>query len=94
VNDGIAISIMTYAEVYEGIQFGSDRAIYETGLRRLVAGLRVLGINRTVARRYAAIRGDLHGRGLLIPQPDILIAATAIHYNLVPVTRDKLERIA
>lgn len=86
--DGMAMSIMTFGEIYEGIYYGRDQQKHELGLRALLRDIRVLGINRSVARQYARIRGDLRARGLLIPQPDTLIAATALYYDLTLVTRN------
>jgi predicted nucleic acid-binding protein len=45
-------------------------------------------ITRSIARQFALIRGDLRAKGLLIPDPDLYIAATAIHHNLTLVTRN------
>jgi predicted nucleic acid-binding protein len=50
--------------------------------------VRVLPISRPVARRYVLIRGSLRRQGRLIAQPDLLIAATAIHHDLTLVTRN------
>src|SRR6266545_3113582 len=86
--DGYAISIMTYGEVYEGIYFGRNRPAHEAGFRRFLRGVQVLPINRTTARQFAIIRGTLRAQGQLIPQPDILIGATSISYNLILVTRN------
>jgi predicted nucleic acid-binding protein len=83
-----AISIMTYGEVYQGIYYGRDRAQNEKAFRRFLRGVTVLGVSRVVARQYAIVRGDLQARGMLIAQPDILIAATAIHHGLELVTRN------
>jgi tRNA(fMet)-specific endonuclease VapC len=88
IPDGIAISVITLAEVYEGIYYGSDPVHDERGLRRFLRGVIVLHVDTDVARRYAVIRGSLRQQGLLIPQPDILIAATAIHHDLILVTRN------
>lgn len=88
VHDGIAISIITFAEVYEGIYYGRDRAHYAQIFHNFLRGARVLGISRAVARRFAIIRGDLRARGQLLPQPDLLIAATALHHDLALVTRN------
>ena len=93
--DGIAVSIVSYAEVYEGIYFGQDRKRHEAAFREFLRGVRVLPINRTTARRFAMIRGQLRIQGQLIPQPDIFIAATALVYDLTLVTRNirDLQRI-
>ncbi len=86
VVEGLAISIVTYAEVYEGIYYGRDPASNEAAFRHFLRGVRVLGINRTTARRFAMIHGRLRAQGLLIPPPDLVIAATAIQHDLTLMT--------
>lgn len=39
-------------------------------------------------QRFARLRGDLRRKGQLIGDPDILIAATALHHDLMLVTRN------
>src|SRR5947209_6257249 len=67
LTDGMAISIVTYAEVLEGIYYGRNPAHHEAMFRRLVRGIDVLGVSRRVAERYARISGQLRSQGLLIP---------------------------
>jgi tRNA(fMet)-specific endonuclease VapC len=47
---GLAISIITYAEIYEGILYGDQRQRHEQGLNAFVRVARVLAITRPVAR--------------------------------------------
>lgn len=72
--DGLAISIVTYGEIYEGIYFGRDPQRVEAIFREFLRGVRVLPISRRVARRFALVRGTLRTQGQIIPQPDIFIA--------------------
>lgn len=88
LSDGLAVSIITFAEVYEGIYYGHESKRNEAIFRRFLVGVRVLGINRTIAREYARIRGDLRAQGQLVAQSDIFIAATALPYGLTLVTRN------
>jgi tRNA(fMet)-specific endonuclease VapC len=85
---GAAISIITFAEVYEGIYYGREPQRVESSFRELLRSIAVLPVTRTVARRFAWISGDLRARGVLIPQPDIFIAATALTYDLELVSRN------
>jgi tRNA(fMet)-specific endonuclease VapC len=87
-SEGLAISIVTFAEVYEGIHYGHQQSHYKAVFRRFLAGVSVLGINRSTARLFAVIRGELRRKGQLIPHPDLFIAATAIHHNLTLVTHN------
>lgn len=87
--DGLAISLITYGEVYEGIYFGQNRRASEAGFHQFLRGVDVLGLNRQIMRRFAQVRGDLRRTGQIIGDPDILIAATALYHNLVSVTRNK-----
>jgi len=89
------LSIITYAEIYEGIYYGQDLQHNEAIFLRFLRGVRVLGITRPIARQFALTRGELRAKGLLIPQPDLFIAATAIVHHLTLVTRNRrhFERI-
>ncbi len=93
--EGLALSIITYAEVYEGIYYGQERPRHETGFREFLDGVTVLGITRSVARQFALLRGNLRAKGQLIGQTDLLIATTAIQHNLTLMTRNlkDFERI-
>lgn len=88
VPDGIAISSITYGEVYEGIAFGRDVTLHEQGFRGFLRVAEVLPLNRRMMRRFADVRGDLRQRGLIIGDMDILIAATALDHGLTLLTRN------
>lgn len=92
--EGLAISIVTFAEVYEGIYYGHNPKHYTMIFRRFLAGISVLGINRSVAKTFAVIRGNLRSqrqtKNLVQPKDtyDLFIAAIALHHNLTLVTRN------
>lgn len=87
-SDGLAISLITYGEVYEGIYFGRDHQRHETGFRNFLRGVTVLPLTRSIMRQFARLRGDLRGKGQLIGDPDLLIAATALYYDLTLLTHN------
>lgn len=90
-----AISVITFAEVYEGIYFGSDPEHFERAFLRFLDVAEVFGITMDVARRWAMLKGNLRRVGQLIPHEDLFIAATALHHDLTLVTRNRrhFERI-
>ena len=82
----VAISLITYGEIYEGITFGRNPRQAEQGFRGFLRAVDVLPMNRTIMRRFAQIRGELRQRGVPIGDADTLIAATALHYDLILLT--------
>ena len=84
--DGLAMSLISYGEVYEGIYFGANQSTHELGLAALLRGVDLLGLNKSIMKRYARLRGGLRQSGMLIGDADTLIAATALHYDLTLVT--------
>ena len=86
--EGFAISLITFGEIFEGIYYGTDPEQAEAGFRNFLRDVPVLPLNQSIMQRFARIHGDLRRRGLLIPGPDILIAATAIEHDLTLVTRN------
>src|SRR5436190_15335938 len=73
---GLTISIITYAEVYQGISFGRNPIQSEQQFLGLLARIDLLPITESIARRAARIRGLLKQQGLPVGMTDILIAAT------------------
>jgi predicted nucleic acid-binding protein len=87
--DQIAISVITFGEVTEGITFGQDRRRHEQGFRQFLRIADVLPLSRIGMRRFANIRGELRAQGELIPDMDLLIGATAIAAERALVTRNR-----
>jgi tRNA(fMet)-specific endonuclease VapC len=87
--DGIAISLITLGEIYEGIYYGRDPQRSEAVFRQFLRSVDILPLHRSIMQRFARIRGDLRQRGQLIGDPDILIATTALYYDLILLTRNK-----
>lgn len=87
--DGFAISLITLGEIYEGIYYGRDPQESEAVFHQFLHSANVLSLNRSIMQRFARIRGDLRRRGQLIGDPDILIAATALYYDLTLLTRNQ-----
>jgi len=86
--EGLAISLITFGEIYEGIYYSPDPTTSEAGFRRFLHEIDVLPLNRPIMRRFARVRGHLRRTGQVIGDPDILIAATALHHDLTLLTRN------
>src|SRR5262245_6591724 len=84
----LAMSLISLGELYEGVYFRGDPVRYERSLLGFLRLVDVLPLNRAIVKRFARIRGELRTHGQLIGDPDILIAATALHHGLTIVTRN------
>ena len=86
----MAISVITYAEVSEGVDSGRTSHRQSTGWRDFLQFVDVIPVDVdvavAVADRFASIRAALRSRGTLIPDMDLLIAATAMEHDLTLVT--------
>ena len=92
-NDGIAISIITYIELYQGVLRSPTPREAEQKLRAFVGTVSVLSVTPAVARRCAHIRETLRKQGREFRRRafDLLIAATAIEHDLTLVTRNRAD---
>ena len=72
---GIAISIITHSEIYEGIYGSRDPKRAEKAFRDLLRRVKVLGVSRQVSKENAKLREELRRLKRPIPQRalDLLI---------------------
>ncbi|MGH2559725.1 MAG: type II toxin-antitoxin system VapC family toxin [Thermomicrobiales bacterium] len=88
-DDGLAISLITYAELYEGAYYARDPQTALAGMRTFLRKKEILPLTAAIAERFAVVCGELsrHLRRQ-IGDLDLLIAATAIEHNLTVLTRN------
>ena len=86
--EGIAISIITVMEVYQGVLRSQEAA--SAHFAALVAAVPVLPFSRAVAGRCAQLGETLRQQGKRPQQRalDLIIAGTALTYGLVLVSRN------
>ena len=86
--DGLALSMISFCEIYEGI-FGSREAQrHETGFKEFLTGLTVVELTEDVCKKFGELRNELRRKGELIADFDLLIASTALVNNLVLLTEN------
>ena len=86
--DGLAISVISYGEVQEGVLYSRERAINLLKWRGFIAGLDVVDVTLAVADVWAELRGTLRAGGKVIADNDLLIASTAIRFGMTLVSRN------
>jgi predicted nucleic acid-binding protein len=84
------ISIITPIEVLMGL--ASEKRIRAKEL--LERSYKVIYLDNKVILKYCELYNELKKRGILIPDADLLIAATALTNNMVLITKDRdFERL-
>lgn len=87
--EGVAVSVVTYGELYEGAYYGRNSSAALLVLERLLFGFELLSLSQTIVERFGLIRGSLsRQQRQQVGDLDLLIAATALTHGLTLVTRN------
>ena len=81
---GFAISVISFAEIYEGIFYyeGEKRDKLERDFKNFLEGVTVLNVDENIGEIFGKLRSQLRKEGNLIDNFDLLIASTALWHNL------------
>jgi len=88
---GLAVSIISVAELWEGILFSRDPPRSRALLERFLQGVAVLNLDERICRQFGQLRGELRNRGEVIGDFDLLIAATALVHDLTLLTNNRMH---
>ncbi len=86
--EGVALSVVTLAELYEGVYYSRDPEKNETALNTILSKLPVMGVERDICQCFGRERGKLRKAGKMIGDFDLLIAATCLCHNLTLLTNN------
>jgi tRNA(fMet)-specific endonuclease VapC len=78
----LAISIVSLAELYEGIYYSTDPLDNENALGEFLTGVSILGIDDEICRIFGRERGRLRNQNKIVSDFDLLIGSTCLNYNL------------
>ncbi|MGH2562811.1 MAG: type II toxin-antitoxin system VapC family toxin, partial [Thermomicrobiales bacterium] len=83
---GVAVSLISYGELYEGAYYARDQVGALAALAAFVRDKPLLEVTKEILERFAIIRGSL-SRQLRrqIGDMDLIIAATALTHDLTLV---------
>jgi tRNA(fMet)-specific endonuclease VapC len=87
----VSISVVTYFELQYGIEKSKIRVKSENGLQNFIKNLNIIVLDGEASARAASVRAHLEMKGTPIGAYDLLIAGTALAWNMVLVTNNTNE---
>ena len=89
LSEGIAISIVSVAELYEGTLNSYDPERNERILSDFLRPFPIIDLDIATCRIFGVERARLRAAGTLIPDMDLLIGATALRHKLTLLTNNR-----
>ena len=86
--ENLYISSISVGELMYGAELSQKKDYNSTGYYSFCEQMKVLNIDKEIAKTYGKIKSVLKSKGRPIPENDIWIAATALTANLSLVTAD------
>ena len=87
--EGIAVSIVSLAELYEGPTNSYDPEHSDRALTDFLRPFPVINLDIAVCRIFGTERARLRALGTLIPDMDLFIGATALRHNLTLLSNNR-----
>ena len=87
--DGVGISIISVAEIYDGMLGAISPEEYEQQLNAFLASIEVISLDDSICRTFAAERRRLRAAGNIIGDFDLLIGATALRHGLTLLSNNR-----
>src|SRR5438046_5281289 len=86
---GLAFSIISLAEVYEGILYSNDPEKNERGLQNFLQYVTLVNIDEKISRLFGKERGRLRAEGKRVADFDLMIGVTARQHDLTLLTNNR-----
>jgi tRNA(fMet)-specific endonuclease VapC len=84
--DEVAVAFMTAAELFYGAEKSKKRIENLSLVERFLLSVRVMHTDSDVALKFGQLKARLTQDGLMLPDADLLIAATAIGRDAILIT--------
>lgn len=86
---GLGLSVVSLAELYEGVFYSLDPAKSEEGLDGFLQRVAVIGIDSESYKLFGKERGRLRAAKKTTGDFDLLIGVTAVQHNLTLLTNNR-----
>lgn len=86
---GIAISMISLAELYEGVYYSNDPIMGQSILEALLQQFDIVGIDEETCKIFGKERGKLRKEGRIIGDFDLMIASICLRRNFTLLTNNR-----
>ncbi len=86
---GICTSIISVAELYEGVYGSKDYNASLDALETFLEGITILPMDQEICKIFGRERNKLRKKGNTIGDFDLLIASICLRYDLILLTNNK-----
>ena len=87
--EGLGVSIISLAELYEVIFNSTDPAGNEQALQDFLSGIDVVPVDEETCRIFGRERGRLRREGKMIADFDLMIGSTCLRHNLTLLSNNR-----
>lgn len=88
-SEGLTVSVISIAELYEGIYYSTNPDGNKRALDDLLSGVSILGVEDEICRIFGKERGRLRQTKKMIGDFDLLIASSCLCYDLTLLTNNR-----
>jgi len=85
-DEGLTMSVISLAELYEGIFASKNPKKHLNALQDFLSGIVVLGITDEICKTFGKLRAEQRKTGIIIDNFDLLIGSTALVHDLTILT--------
>ncbi len=86
--EGLAISVITYGEVREGALYSRQPQVDMKRWQQFTGGVDILQVTLAIADVWSELRGLLRSTGKPVGDNDLLIASTALFFQMTLISRN------
>ena len=86
---GLALSAISLAELWEGVHYSRNPQESEHGLHNFLRRISLIGIDEETCKLFGKERGRLRAQGKRVADFDLIIGVTARQHNLTLLTNNR-----
>ena len=88
-DEGLGVSVISLAELYEGVYYSTNAIGNEKALASFLTGVSVLAIDEGICKLFGKERGKLRRNRKMIGDMDLLIAASCLYHDATLLTNNR-----